>query len=1020
MRVERIEMFGFKSFHDRMKVTLDNLTGIVGPNGCGKSNVVDAIRWILGENRLSNLRGGTYEDVIFSGSTSKPPMSLAEVTLYITSEKSIFADIVTDNVKELQLKYGWLGYAQELEITRRVFRDGQSQFLINKTEVKLKELRELIKFLGLNPNGFTIVAQGEVSRIVTSKPSERHQIFEVASGIANIKIRIEEVRTKLQELIKDEATLKILVDDSTKRVESLRGEVEKYREYQLNLKELNRALAELKVARYQEASKTLLDIEAKMAASGAIIDVIPIELELAELDGQIAQFEENLDARKERIRIADAKRAAEKKEHDLLQEQVVHLQNVYEQIQGNQRFYASEVRKLKQTRDNLTLELADLKSELTSLETGLPDPSLVKSEIISVAADLKAIEEEIVIHARKNQALSDRLIKLSSTKEALTEELNIISKTQATSQGPVGKMLFEVLRVKDPEDIIIVTSLFDLQRVILSEDELLSFLRGEVLSNVLVDVDINERSETNGPQSWCGFSSAMNFFEVEERYKPLVSKLFADIFVAESLNQVLTVFDEFALGTEGDALSFVEQGDACQYGNIERDKGREVARGKSWKSFFQNLAIVVKCERIIVDKWGVRKLEEDVRSGSILRLTSRLETLNFDIVSVKSELSQLETVIEPKRRLRDSLKVQHQKLTNKLQSTYQQINHLQQELGGIKGRIVANDKILAEVKRDILANEARLSKGDDTIRSAERNFLQAQSRLADFKFSDLSTETCDDLHEQLQALYQQKQPLLKDLQEAVKANDLLNIASRKLEKEKNIAEYQLNELLADTDFIPSEEPTRSINTLKPEISRLTKLTNITGNSASIEAYDVEHEKYSRLSSDYEQLVSARNHLEISLDKLVVEATDKFSRTFSLVQTTFREIVAKLFVGGEGDIYLTDPENPLYCGIEIKVRPRGKSFKNLDLLSGGEKAITAISLMLSLFKQHPSPICVLDEVDAPLDEANVERFITLIKEWSQCIQFLVVTHNKRSMVEMDKLIGITMEEAGVSKVVAATL
>ena len=806
MKFKKLEITGFKSFFDKTHFYIENgLTGIVGPNGCGKSNIVEALRWCMGETSAKSMRGSGMEDVIFSGTSNRPSKNIAEVSIQIEN-----AD------KDGSMQFNEL---DEITVTRRIQVDKGSKYFINQKEVRARDAQTFFADLSTGAHSPSLISQGRIGSLVTSKPAERRSILEEAAGISGIHARREEAEARLA-----------AAENNLKRADELKRQQEK------QLDNLKKQAEE--ATRYKEISREIKSIEAGLY----YLKLTAIEKDKSEITEKLNEQDNELSAVK--IDLSH--------NNQLLEEENKRLAPLRDRRMEN----LSRLQKLNLEMTNLDEEESRIKSLQIKLQNSLEtlDSDLQREKSISLDASLneKRILEE-----------KDELLK--TEKE--------LSQTEIKSQSELNqsKASLQELRLQ-------------------------------------LDRTINEI----------------------ETYIDSDKKLTKEIFekLKEIVNQITSSQEQYA----------------STYGKHESIKSDSIKRRERIKNI-----------DIELENWKNLKINSD----------KMIKELNERKNKIKLEINE------------------NQKNPEKIATN--------------KGQNIQNVENTRKRSEEL---DEELAKAEEKYNLINQNLKEIQEKFSMLRENKARSEAT------IEGIEKRK----KDLVYSVK-NDL------QLDNENNLLSISnLNSLKAET--YPSLEKQESL------LEKIKKQREALG-SVNLRA-DEETKKYQdeikKMEDDRADLYSAIVKLKASIDELNQKGREKLLDAYTKVNRKFNEVYTKLFNGGSAKLELVDSDDPLEAGLEMLVSPPGKRLQSITLLSGGEQALTALSLIFAVFLVNPSPICVLDEVDAPLDDANVTRFCALLDELTKITQtkFIIITHHALTMSRMHRLYGVTMPEKGVSQLVAVDL
>jgi len=1175
---KRLEIFGFKSFADKVNIDFEpGITCIVGPNGCGKTNIVDAIRWVLGEQSAKQLRAGRMEEVIFNGSRTRKPLGITEVSLTLDNSQNI-----------LPIEY------REVTITRRLFRSGESEYYINKSLCRLKDITELFLDTGMGTDTYSLMEDKKIDFILNSKPEERRTLFEEVAGIMKYKWRKEEALRKLESTQANLIRLSDIIGEVNRQINSLDYQARKARQYQkykgelklLEIKRLLRNYTKLKeeFTRVEENLVSLssqlerLSSECKQKEDSALQlrlqlkekeeELIKTQRELFSVSSEISRFEDRLLLGKERMeeiggekarlreqiengndkislldektsetendraklikQLEEIERAVSSKEEILraLMEREVHLSGSFEE---RKEALVELMNRTAQTRNRLiSLEL-DRKSLLSRKEKLKTDEKrkseereMLEGEIFSKKEELAREKEKLgEIEERKNLLVKEKESIMSSLREtvnranelqqkyslelSLLESLSELSRKEALVEevlsrgfrGIYGTVRSLVSFPSEYEAILERLLGERLQYVVCEGTEsalkVIEYLKKEK-KGYLTFLPIKELSTSNpGPVAPQAVSGVLLLEKIgyEEKYQKVMEFLLGNVFLVDSLDQVDRLENrslqegknhknhkEIVYVTkEGDILTssgilsggsqeFLEENilirdrktkklekEASQLkeeldGTIaERPKleeqisdlanqleGNSALSQKAQISIAQLAEVISQKEELnkrhnseislLVDEQSIIEKDISASATDFEQLSEDLklgETSEKEIQEIIKELeknhhSLAEQEKEEKEKLIE-LKIRKTQLEEKELNLQSEKSHLENERENLLNLIDQRKEALANLESKVMGIEEVKISGEREVSSlAEcKDKLEMELRRLQEEKGKISQQ----VQEEETILAQKKSELSRiqtDLtQERINSNRLsleLNQINEKLAEEFNISLDEALQKVSQSTSPPSEDYARDIEKLKHTIEAMG-----TVNLAAPEEYEKLEERYKFLKSQEDDLIKSSEDLRKVVSKIDGTTRANFKKTFISVQKNFQKIFTELFEGGEADLVLTNEADLLETGVDIVAQPPGKKLQSISLLSGGEKALCAIALLFALSMVKPSPFCVLDEVDAPLDDTNLQRFTRLLKEFVNKTQFIVVTHNKRTMEMSDVLYGITMEEFGVSKLIS---
>lgn len=1144
MYLKRLEMVGFKSFAERTRLEFEpGITAIVGPNGCGKSNVIDALRWSLGEMSAKSLRSKVLLDVVFNGSANRTPSNMAEVSLTF------------DNASHrLPIDYN------EVTITRRLFRSGESEYFMNKTQCRLKDIKELFLDTGIGEEGYSIMEQGRVDFILSARPEDRRELFEEAAGVSKYKARREEALRKMDRAQLDLDRLSDVIAMTKEQMDKMDAQVRKARNYQKAQEELRRAeitysvwdaaqlddqMGSMKQAlqmiendlqqKHTDVATweaTLTDLRWQETQIGERL--VELNRKLADIDGIVAVAEQKATTAREReeeIRLRDmvldaelaqgkARRTdlertgAEVKE--TLQSEAAEAREFTESFQAAERIHEDKAAALKeleaqakelqdalwkknQERSKLHNDISAQKSLEGRLE--MQQASLEK-DLAKAEDSLRTLEETLTqgneqglrfetgvnnLEARAAEE-SNALRLLDERVEALTDQLSAAQnavyrvKAQMDAQdefessdiyaqgvqsvlaaglpgihGPVGKLISvsradEVLvrRALGSHVNDLVAETLDHARAAL--DHLNRQGKGRVRLVVL------DRLPSGRPASVAvGQKALLDLIRVEELFRPA-----AEFLLAGWLAQGNVLYGEGLLEGGADAVTppafdslrreALQKELALHTEDLNRltgEKAQKESERKEALRAHEETRRSLEASRAEINFFSQ---DLDRRKASSEALREEIRVIHEGIertVAERAKASEgqqesssgLNTLAAEEESLRAAWGVLQETLQQRQSESFSASSALavaKERASGHEERLRWKEKQLSDIETELgQLSQSLASKSAERDGSAAR--VEEQQRLQEESRALIEEHLRGrrDSAEALEMVHTERQTIHARLTEAV--NALSDIRERHDQMQQQLQEKKLQQSHAEFKRENVETQLREkyqislaeareqyqVPATPPAISELERLRRRVENLGPVNlAAPEEHaqleQRYGFLLSQQQDLAKAKEDLLKTIQHINATTKDQFRETFDKVRTNFRDIYGQLFKGGEADIRLTDENDMQATGIEIFAQPPGKKLQNITLLSGGEKALTAVALMFAFFMVRPAPFCVLDEVDAPLDEANVTRFITLLKGFTAQSQFLMITHNKRSMETADVLYGVTMETLGVSRILSARL
>lgn len=1063
MYFKRLEIFGFKSFADKTVLDFEpGITAVVGPNGCGKSNIFDAVRWVLGEQSVKELRGSDMEDVIFNGTAQKPSLGFAEVSLTLSNENHV-----------LPVEY------EEVTITRRLFRSGESEYLLNKTAVRLKDIQELLMGTGIGAEAYSLIQQGKVDLVVSARPEDRRMIFDEAAGITKYKAKKKEALNRLRDTENNLLRVNDITGEVKRQIASIERQANKARRYKEELKKLEDLEVRLAKDQLDSFTQEKKTIEAKVQSLQTEEQSFVASLkETGEgLTGQMNCLEQ-LEQRISNVQTEEVKRDGQMTLH--------HRQIGFndERIEGLIQNAKRLMEQKEQTIERCRIQQAkieDLKNGLSIVKATLQ----VHEQMLKIKGeDLQKLEISIKEAKRAITDHEEKILTLTSSQVNLRNELTDVMKEM---QGNLArKRRLEMERGKVGSEMQQVDG--KLKEV---DDQIKRFQ--EAMERLQMDKDDNEQMIDTLRSTVLQLEQNINALEKKslalQSQKDFIEKLHVQYHdipdpIVEGRLMTKTLPLEYHTGIIGKVKDVrgpnLEQWYEiiCETKFIELDPQQISIHIAQITEEINDLLgrKEALAEKITEQARILRQLDEEIRQQE--KSHSVIEAQRKDISEEKNKLSgELELVDVELTEVRDLLAAAQKKeeeLNYRLETVDQDIVWSQKEIRDRQDWIAVHllDKeettvAIAQLKTEIESEKDKLK----TLGENEKMFAQDLDRwLEEIKKHDneislqeLKKEEYRQENEALKqkiAEFKQQQEsfgtVLKDYEqqktdmgekiEALRARMVLlqedvdrvreSLHDQQLKDQEILfAERAINDRLRQTYKIdldeilktqaqeqlqaPGRPEVQDSHFLQQEIEQLRKRCEAFGtvNLVAIEEYEELKQRFEFLTKQQSDLLEAKSQLLDTISKINRSTRQIFMDTFTKVGEEFRHHFRTLFGGGEAQLILLDPENVLESGIEIIARPPGKKLQNISLLSGGEKTLTAIALIFGLFKVRPSPFCVLDEIDAALDDSNVGRFGYLLRDFAKIAQFIIITHNKSTIATSNVIYGITMPETGISSVVS---
>lgn len=972
MYLKEIEANGFKSFADKFKISLDdNITCIVGPNGSGKSNVVDAVRWVLGEQSVKSLRGdGSMSDVIFSGSKSRNPLNVASVSLTFDNSDHY-----------LNVPY------EEVAVKRRVYRTGENEYFLNGEKCRLKDITDLFLDSGIGRESFNIISQGEVQRILSNSPMDRRVILEEAAGVLKYKKRKEEAIRKLDRTHDNLSRASDILAELEVQVEPLREQSKKAKEY-LDQKE---KLEQIEVAlivydvdimneRYQNAKTKLEELNNEIVIlrngmsdtkiDSSKVTLMHLEEEIASLNKQLLDFtkqEERLNGEKKVLKERSNYKAEDSK--------------VHEQI-----------------------------ASLTELK-------------MSLSSSLAVLEQELTLAKETLQNLMTGL-----NKEQV--ELNNLTEKKEQSERELSQKTREITMLEHQIDI--------LTNSIENGDNLPTSVK-QILSN---------------PRLTGIYQVIGNLFTVDMKYARAIdialggSKQFLVVENEISAKNAISYLKENRLGRATFFPLSVIKPKGIDYETIEilkkEDGFIDVASSLiTFDSKFRNI-LLNQLGNVVV----VEDIDDANRISKKIKERYKIVTLDGEVIHVGGSISG---GMYQNNRSMITDKLELEKLIRVKKENEEALEEITKALSNIEEEIKLQEEKMYEKRGEVFQNQEELKQKETVLDATKEKLETAEKDLS--SFLAVSDSSLNKEEEKLMATYyevvKEKELLEAKLKQKTKEKDELQqtilelegkqrVSNTKLRNKENETkeleieitkmdvkldhylntlneEYELSFEKAKNNYMLTLEPEDARSKVSLYRSNIKRLGMV--NLASIDEFERVNTRYEFLSKQRDDLLEAKDTLLEIIDEMDGIMKEEFKTTFAAVNQEFKTVFKQLFRGGDAALKLTDPNNLLETGIEIVASPPGKKLTSISLLSGGEKTLTAISLLFAILNVRTVPFCLFDEVEAALDEANVDQFGKYLEHYKEKTQFLLITHKKKTMEYAHTLYGITMQESGVSKLVS---
>ena len=1181
MLLKKLDIYGFKSFADRISMKFDKgITAIVGPNGCGKSNVADAVRWVLGEQSAKSLRGSKMEDVIFSGTQLRKSLGFAEVSLTLdNSDGALPVDF------------------SEVTITRRMFRSGESEYFINKTPCRLKDIIELFMDTGVGKEGYSIIGQGRIDEILSTRSEDRRYIFEEAAGIVKYKARRDEAEKKLEKTKQNLMRAEDILSELEQQLSPLEEQAKNARKY-LKLKEKLK-FYEINKFLHQYSSHTQKIHELKEQIKKLKEDIDFRKARLSEIEKQKQNLSQSLNLLHQEIdetkrQCYDLTNSSEKlkgeqklnleriqqyeRENNRLKEEIQRRQEEMQQAEEQITFLNAAVEKRRKEFEKLHLKadfitnkleeankkidsfqhlidetkgdiiqilnkISDCKNQLTryqTIESSLKDRLKNIEELIAnkknaqdeLGKRLKSLHNSIMLTKLNFDELTERRLhieqkinsgkkELRSIEEQLNKERQILEgrssrlklledmrrgyegfnktvkeimtacQSNPTMSRKVCGVVASLIHVPKDYEVAIETVLGSSLQYIVTEDEedakyLINFLRennyGRTTFLPISSVQcrrLNSKERNVLAEKGC-LGIASELVECDPKYKNIIDHLLGRVVIAEELDSAISIAKLFSYSfkivtIKGDIInpggSITGGSNSIRSISILRRK-REIAElrkeiinrkkiinelekqyGKLKEEYNDNKAFLEKLDtnihktemqlsseeenlnrlllqqadaesEIIVLENEKKEIYQNLKElkNSILEAKTRLDNLEIKNRFINEETKEFESRLKEKLNERDKIIKEQTDLRVQLFTLQQELRNLKEQVGHIKKKLVHLYESIEIRRKQIRDNNDKITSIQSSIENNKAKISNMEKEVTQLKASIENMENKRSKDEiRLSEVEQELKDINKIIQDITDNKHRVDIQCSRYEVElENIQnniweEYEVTWKTA-SDYRDEKLTLSTINKqiqlLKSEIDKMGDI-----NVSAIEEFKRVNERYQFMIEQKNDLITAGKNLRNVISEITTTMEKQFREEFAVINEYFGESFRKLFGGGQAKLVLEDPNDVLNCGIEIIAQPPGKKLQNLLLLSGGERAITAIAILFAILRHKPTPFCVLDEIDAALDDSNVYQFGKYIREFSNETQFVIITHRKGTMEVSDVLYGIAMEEKGVSKLIS---
>ena len=924
MFLKSLEIFGFKSFADRTHINFaDGITALLGPNGCGKSNVVDAIKWVLAENRSKNLRAESMEDVIFNGTETRPALSMAEVTLTIANENGLLP--LEDS---------------EIAIKRRLYRNGENEYFINSNQVGASSIRKLFMDTEVGKAAYSVMEQGKIDQILSSKPEDRRYLFEEAAGISRSKAEVADAERELEKTRANLAQIDIGLAETKRSYETLKVQAEKtakYRKLQDEKFECELDIQLLKLkdftqnkARHEQNRK---EAEEKRNSAANEIEEILNTLQV------------NTDKVKE------------------LQEQVNTKQQLVIKISAEQTGKKAMARQLHEHQSQMKEKIGQIENRIKNIEERIDE---YNEEIDSQNAELHEKHKQLSDINKNVENFSENIRQSSSQIE---ENLRLIN----TNSGKINNL--------DSERV-------ELQKQLTS-----------ITEDIVTELDAKLKD--------AGYSSTSNK-KAKEALDTALEKI--KIYANGRAN----IFKDFS------SLPSHSEKDSAQMGSDAVAAFTEILR--MLEELSQSISEYTKTTPQFIDDFlspeGIITKKRGIDS-SIQQNLSTIDSIKNESAELNSKNNALNKKIDEYKDTLSKLRINQAQMAQQITSCEQQISTLRKTLASEETSLREQQNELFEENKRREENEEQLQETEESIAELE---AQGQKITAELNDLDKQISECNSQVSGKQNALQKKQEERNKYQSQLEKFSV-GIAQYDTEIRNVKQNFQEN---FSRDLMEFEERMYTITTpvpaLKEKLSQVKQKIQELGtpNLMAIEQFAEEKERYERQQANYNDTQKTLENLVRVSEEIRTKSSEMFLDTYNKIRKNFHNMFRRLMNGGRAELRLVDPANVLSSGVEILAQPPGKKLVNISLLSGGEKTMTAVALLFATYQVRPSPFCLLDEIDAALDDKNVASFVSTLRAFGNISQYIVITHNRKTVMGASTMLGVTMEESGITKVLQVRL
>lgn len=924
MFLKSLDIYGFKSFADKTHIDFaDGITALLGPNGCGKSNVVDAIKWVIAENRAKNLRAEKMEDVIFNGTENRSALNTAEVTLTLCNENGLLP--LEDS---------------EIAIKRRLYRSGDQEYFINNRQVGPTEIRKLFMDTGVGKAAYSVMEQGKIDQILSSKPEDRRYLFEEAAGISRSKAEVQEAERELERTRQNMVQIEIAMAEIKRSYDSLKIQSEKTLKYRTLKEEIASLDLDLTLLRLKNFVVEKVRQEKELQIVLEKRDKVRAEIE--EINNTISENMDKVKGLQEQLYAKQMDLVAIGKEKNGKLELVKQLNNNASEIKQKINTLENKKAAIQERIDNIHDEIDEAEASLHEKTKQLSD---IQQNIASFEQNINISSLQITDNERRSSEYASRIKELDENRIQLQKDLAAITedivgmldeklKSAGFSEGAMRKArenLDDVLGklkiyAKGRRDIFSDAA----KKSGSSKDDILKSV--QEASDAFGETCKNLDELTSALENYYSASPAF----ITEFLSPegvMTKKRGIDAKIADNLEQIETINGQISeLNAENSTLTkkIDEYKDT-----LHKLNGSQIKMQEQISAAEQQITFIKRS--LTTEQNSLREAEEELYAEQ-----KRGDELNEQIEDIQSELSEIE--------------YRGQKLAKELSVLDEEIAKCNKSVSGKSDTLQKKQEDQNKYQMQYERLTLTLNSSENDIKNIKQNYIEQYSR---------------DLMEFEERMYKITTPVPE-------LRDKLNAAKEKL---------------------------RTLGSV---------------NLMAVEEFSEVKDRYERQKANYEDTQKSLDNLIRVSEEIKSKSSEMFLETYNQIKKNFHNMFRRLFNGGRAELKLADPQNILQSGIDIYAQPPGKKLENIALLSGGEKTMTAVALLFATYQVRPSPFCLLDEIDAALDDKNVTSFVTALESFANVSQYIVITHNKKTVMGASTMLGITMEESGVSKIIALRL